>query len=353
MRGRNESQLPESVKDVLREFTIGYLLELCPVDVVDFGVQYFTRLQMDRAAQRTEPTRSKSVIQLDIETMAQQVIPKKTILEETAEHRTRTPRPSSTLVTTKREEIFAARIRYSLLFRDLDEDEIKAAIQLMSRVVMKSGDLVYETGDFDDKFYIIESGKLLVTAGDGLIRREMASNECIGELALLYNYARHTTVRVESDEAVLWTLSRKRFRQFMIDTARANLKMFERYLKTVPLFKKLSQSECRRVTQAMSVQRFYEGQRIFAEGDVRTGIFFIIDGKVTLKVREGCSGGHITLATLEEGDYIGELSLVTTSSHLVSAFAETDVKTIFLCNNAFNRLMGNAIELIKRQENEQ
>lgn len=352
MRKRSESRLPDSVKDVLREFTIGYLLELCPVDVIDFGVEYFTRLQIDRAAQRKEQSSSKSIIKLDIETMAQKIIPKKTILEETTEHMTRTPRPSCTEVTTKREEIFAARIADSLLFRNLDEDEIKAAIQLMSREVMKSGEFVYETGDFDDKFYIIESGKLLVTTSDGLIRRKISTNECIGELALLYNYPRHTTVQVESDEAVLWTLCRKRFRQFMVDTARANLRLFERYLKTIPLFKKLSQSECQRVVQAMSVQRFYEGQRIFAEGDVRTGIYFIIDGKVTLRVRETCRGGHIALATLEEGDYIGELSLITTSSHLVSAFAETDVKTIFLCNNAFNRLMGNAIELIKRQESE-
>lgn len=352
MRARSESRLPDSVKDVLREFTIGYLLELCPVDVVDFGVEYFTRLQKDRASEKR--TESSSSVSLDIETSAQKTIPKKTILEEVDdyEHISKTLKPNCNAMSSKREEKFVARLSDSLLFRNLDVEEIKGAIKLMSRVELRSGDFVYKARDFDDQFYIIEYGDLSVTTDDGQINRMLSSYECIGELALLYNYPRHTTVQVQSAEAVLWALCRQSFRQFMIDTARANMKIFVKHLKTVPIFKTLSHGECRRVVQAMSVMRFHGGQRIFAQGDVCRGIHFIVDGKVTLQTRETCSGGYLTLATLEEGDYIGELSLITMSRHLVSAFAETDVKTIYLCLDAFNRLVGNGIELIKRKMNE-
>lgn len=353
MRERSEFRLPNSVKDVLREFTVGYLLELCPVDVIDFGVEYFSRLQMDRSVTaRKLSSEMPSQVELDIETMAQKAIPKKTILEELYEHTSRTPRHSCCIMSSKREEIFASRLGDSLLFRNLDEDELKMAVKLMARVILSSGDFVYQTGDFDDKFYILERGKLLVTTDDGHIRRLLSPYECIGELALLYNYPRHTSVQVESPEAVLWSLCRKSFRQFMIETARANLKIFEKHLTTVPIFKKLSQKERRRVTQAMSVMRFHAGQRIFAEGDVRKGIYFIVDGKVSLRMRETCAGSYILLAMLEAGDYVGELSLITMSSQLVSAFAETDVKTVYLCLDAFNRLVGNGIDLIKRKTSE-
>lgn len=348
MTEQSKFRLPDSVKDVLREFTVGYLLEICPVDVVDFGVEYFTRLQKNRMVEKSTRVSSR----FDIETMAQKCVSKRTILEENHDHVGGASRPSRRSMSSKREEIFAARIGDSLLFRNLDDNELRSAIQLMSRVNMKAGDFVYETGDFDDKFYIIEDGKVLVSTNDGSIKRSISPYECIGELALLYNYPRHTTVQVESEKAVLWTLCRKSFRQFMIDTARANIKIFKKHLKTVPIFKMLSQKECQRVVHAMSVVRFHAGQRIFAEGDVRKGIYFIVDGTVSLRMRETCSGSYVTLAILEEGDYIGELSLITMSSHLVSAFAETDVKTVYLRLDAFNRLVGNGIDLIKREMHE-
>lgn len=340
-------RIPDSVKDVLREFTVGYLLEVCPVDVIDFGLQYFTRLQRDRSVLKIK--RTSSFVDFDIETLAQKKITKNTILEESEEYARRSRRSSYCPITDKREEIFAVRLRDSLLFRHLDVDEIRLAIKLMSRLILRSGDFVYETGQFDDKYYIIESGKLLVTTDDGSIKRTLSSYDCIGELALLYNYPRHTTVQVKSEEAVLWTLCRQSFRQFMIDTAQTNFKVFEKHLKTVPIFKKLSLKECRKATQAMSVVRYHAGQRIFGEGDFRKGIYFIVNGKVSLRMRESCPGTHTSLAIFEEGDYIGELSLITMPTHLVSAYAETDVKTVYLCLDAFNRLIGNGIDLIKRK----
>lgn len=40
-------QVPDSLRDVLLEFSIAYLLEQ-PGDVVDFAVEYFTKLQDNR-----------------------------------------------------------------------------------------------------------------------------------------------------------------------------------------------------------------------------------------------------------------------------------------------------------------
>lgn len=352
MSERSVSRLPDSVKDVLREFTVGYLLESHPPDVLDFGLEYFTRLQKDRLLQKRP--QQQPIVTMDIETIAQEYIAKNTILEEPDDdYDVKMPKICrTTRISHSREDIFVSRLRDSLLFRNLDLDEIKAIIRLMYCLVLKFGDFVYQKGDFDDKFCIIERGKLSVTTADGRIEKTLSSFDYIGELALLYNYPRQTTVRVDSDDAVLWTICRKTFRQYMTDTARAQLKTFQNHLKTVPIFKSLSDSESRKVSQAMSVKRFHEGQRIFAQGEIRKGIYFIVSGRVSLQMKNTNGIGSNTLATLEKGDYLGELSLITLSGELVSAFAETDVKSVFLCLDAFRRLVGNGIELIKREMNQ-
>lgn len=42
-------QVPDSLRDVLLEFSIAYLLEQ-PGDVIDYAVEFFTKLQENRAA---------------------------------------------------------------------------------------------------------------------------------------------------------------------------------------------------------------------------------------------------------------------------------------------------------------
>lgn len=56
-------QVPEALRDILLEFSISYLLEQ-PGDVVDYGVEFFTRAQDNRKTQITAdiPSPDESVI---------------------------------------------------------------------------------------------------------------------------------------------------------------------------------------------------------------------------------------------------------------------------------------------------
>lgn len=65
-RAAQRIQVPDELRDVLLEFTISYLLEQ-PGDVVDFAVEFFTRLRDNRTTQRVEgvadvPSPDESVI---------------------------------------------------------------------------------------------------------------------------------------------------------------------------------------------------------------------------------------------------------------------------------------------------
>lgn len=57
-------QVPEALRDILLEFSISYLLEQ-PGDVVDYGVEFFTRAQENRKNQMVTaeiPSPDESVI---------------------------------------------------------------------------------------------------------------------------------------------------------------------------------------------------------------------------------------------------------------------------------------------------
>lgn len=47
-------QVPDSLRDVLLEFSIAYLLEQ-PGDVIDFAVEFFTKLQENRKSAVSPP----------------------------------------------------------------------------------------------------------------------------------------------------------------------------------------------------------------------------------------------------------------------------------------------------------
>lgn len=61
-------QVPDSLRDVLLEFSIAYLLEQ-PGDVIDYAVEFFTKLQENRksaiAQDDVPPSPDESVMSLD------------------------------------------------------------------------------------------------------------------------------------------------------------------------------------------------------------------------------------------------------------------------------------------------
>lgn len=63
-------QVPDSLRDVLLEFSIAYLLEQ-PGDVIDYAVEFFTKLQQNRRTTTVSvvidgpPSPDESVMSLD------------------------------------------------------------------------------------------------------------------------------------------------------------------------------------------------------------------------------------------------------------------------------------------------
>ena len=78
-----------------------------------------------------------------------------------------------------------------------------------------------------------------------------------------------------------------------------------KFLGDVPLFAGISPESMSRLAAVAGEQEFVAGQFIVRQGQVGTGLYVIVDGSVRV-VR----GADDVLATLNAGDFFGELSVI-------------------------------------------
>ena len=93
------------------------------------------------------------------------------------------------------------------LFAGVSNAAVERALEQLVEVPMAAGDVVIRQGDPADRFYVIESGTVVVTqtAADGTIKelRQMSADEVFGELGLLSGAPRSATVTAATDGLLL------------------------------------------------------------------------------------------------------------------------------------------------------
>jgi len=75
-------------------------------------------------------------------------------------------------------------------------------------------------------------------------------------------------------------------------------------LKRVPLFAELDRAEVEQIARLFKERRFSEGETVIREESGGAAFFLIDSGRATVSL------GGVELATLQEGDYFGEIALI-------------------------------------------
>jgi CRP-like cAMP-binding protein len=106
-------------------------------------------------------------------------------------------------------------------FHRIPPANIQAIFQRLQRIPCKAGEVVIKQGDEGDYFYIIVSGKCLVTretplSRDGIKLAELGVGDSFGEEALISEAKRNATVALATD-GVLMRLNKQDFRELMND----------------------------------------------------------------------------------------------------------------------------------------
>ncbi|XP_015423818.1 PREDICTED: cAMP-dependent protein kinase type II-alpha regulatory subunit isoform X2 [Myotis davidii] len=243
-----------------------------------------------------------------------------------------------------------------LLFRNLDQEQLSEILDAMFEKIVKADEHVIDQGDDGDNFYVIERGTydILVTKDDHTRAVGQYDNRgSFGELALMYNTPRAATI-VATSEGALWALDRGTFRRIIVKNNAQKRKMFESFLESVPLLKSLEASERMKIVDVIGEKAYKDGERIIAQGEKADSFYIIESGEVSIliksKTKVNKEGGNqeVEIARCHKGQYFGELALVTNKPRAASAYAVGDVKCLVMDVQAFERLLGPCMDIMKR-----
>ncbi len=92
------------------------------------------------------------------------------------------------------------------LFADLPEADLARLCEMVERVQLPAGEVLFEEGSRGDRAYVIESGELEViknSGGQPILLDLRRAGDVIGEIALLEDTPRTATLRARSDSTLL------------------------------------------------------------------------------------------------------------------------------------------------------
>ena len=97
-------------------------------------------------------------------------------------------------------------------------------------------------------------------------------------------------------------------------------------LENIPVFKGLSRFDLNKVTKMLHLRSYKEGEYIFRESEPGESMYIIKQGDVSIIKNKDSQ--EILLASLTEGSFFGEVSLVDEDTRSASAIAKTDTELL-------------------------
>ncbi|XP_066594997.1 cAMP-dependent protein kinase type II regulatory subunit [Prorops nasuta] len=355
-RNPGKISVPDDLRDILLEFTISYLLEQ-PGDIIDYAVDFFTRLRENRQVRLIQDIQTCSSTpdeSVDEEPLAAKFFTRrKSVFAETYNPEEDEEEDGVKMVHPKTDgqrQRLSESVKNILLFRALDEEQMADVLDAMFEKTVEAGEFIIRQGDDGDNFYVIESGRYEVYVRDpqGVENKihTYDNRGAFGELALLYNMPRAASVKAITP-GTLWAMDRQTFRRILLKSAYRKRKMYESLINKVPMLKSLESYERLNLADALVPKQYADGQQIIQQGDSADGMYFVEDGVIRFTIL-GEDGREVEINRVPAGGYLGELALVTHKPRAASAYAVGDVKLAFLDVEAFERLLGPCMELMKR-----
>lgn len=242
-------------------------------------------------------------------------------------------------------------VKNIFLFRSLDNDQMGEVLDAMFERKVTENEYVIKQGNDGDNFYVIESGvyNIYVSSDNDSEPRLVGKYDnsgSFGELALMYNLPRAATIQAVSTGS-LWAMGRHTFRRILLKSACKKRRMYEALLENVPMLKTLEKYERLNLADALVPKEYASGAQIILQGDSADGMYFLEDGTVRISMVNS-ENEEKEISRVTVGGYFGELALVTKKARAASVYACGKAKVAFLDVEAFERLLGPCMDLMKR-----
>jgi len=109
-------------------------------------------------------------------------------------------------------------------------------------------------------------------------------------------------------------------------------------IRRVPLFSTLTQAQAEAVAEAVVKRRYRRGECIVEQGKKSNCLAIVLTGRARV-VTTDTRGREVILATMNPGDYIGEMSLIDNQPHSATVRAEVQTDVLILGRVEFARCL--------------
>uniref|UniRef100_A0A8C1YI80 Protein kinase cAMP-dependent type II regulatory subunit beta n=1 Tax=Cyprinus carpio TaxID=7962 RepID=A0A8C1YI80_CYPCA len=343
-----------------------------PGDLLEFALQYFTRLkenesrggafgnELNSAARAGKAVNFiEEAMQIDSENGEDEDDDEEFVVCAEAynpdeDEEEREPRVTHPKTDEQRQRLQEA-CKDILLFKNLDQEQMSQVLDAIFEKVVVTGEHIIDQDDDGDNFYVIERGTFdIMLKADGTTRTvgSYDNRGSFGELALMYNTPRAATI-IATSPGALWCLDRLTFRRIILKNNAKKRKMYEAFIGTLPLLTSLEVSERMKVVDVLSTKVYNSGEQIIAQGDLADCFYIVESGHVRITMKRSKSKNdtedeEVEIATCSRGQYFGELALVTNKPRAASAYAMDNVKCLVMDVQAFERLLGPCMDIMKR-----
>ena len=109
-------------------------------------------------------------------------------------------------------------------------------------------------------------------------------------------------------------------------------------LRRVPLFASLPATQSASIADAIIKKRFKRAEVVVEQGKKSDALYIILTGRARVMSTDN-RGREVILATLQPGDYIGEMSLIDDEPHSATVRTEVQTDVLMLGREAFSRVL--------------
>ncbi|MFQ5578692.1 MAG: cyclic nucleotide-binding domain-containing protein, partial [Anaerolineae bacterium] len=207
---------------------------------------------------------------------------------------------------------------------------------------------IYRSSDAATGLYLIQEGVVRLIGESDDDYTELGDGDIFGEMALLSGKP-HADTAQTAQTSVIWHLSPSDFveiaqaqpgiRANLSRTITARLSQADRayaaeILKQIPLFSQLGPEALADATGYLMLRHVPAGQTIFKAGDHGDAMFIIESGQVELRDDQ-----NRVAARLAEGNYLGELTLMTGKTRIKTAVTTADTNLWGMYRPDFDALL--------------
>lgn len=244
-----------------------------------------------------------------------------------------------------------------LLFSSLTREEFMSIVDKIQLRRFDVADKIIKEGEPGEAFYIIARGRAKVHKKDPKGRDvELASigeGEFFGEFAFFSESVRHASVTVTEEMEAL-EIDRSQLQQVIDQFPRVKevLKQFykRRLVGTMmaisPLFQGLGEEDRQAILEKFESVEAGLGTVLIKQGQEGEGLFVIASGEVAVTVKDA-KGQPIEVARLREGDFFGEISLITDQPTTANCLAVKPSELYKLPRATFKQLIAQYPQILE------